>query len=145
MLRLTMSTRTRDSRAAQLTEHVDARRGDEPRGDRIYAELRERLISLRIAPGAPIDVTMASRELAVSRASVREAIKRLSADGLVVTLPRRGTFASEISVSDMSHICDVDSPSRGTPCTEQPSVALRSSETLVKHYGAGSRVVTGAI
>lgn len=102
-----MSTSTRDSRATDVPGRADGRRGEVLRGDRIYAELRERLISLRIAPGAPIDETVTSRELAVSLGSVREAVRRLATERLVVTFPRRGTFAADISITDLSHICEV--------------------------------------
>jgi DNA-binding GntR family transcriptional regulator len=75
--------------------------------DRAYRELRDRLVTLRIAPGAPIDEDLIGRELEMGRTPVREAIKRLALENLVTVFPRRGTFASEINITDLAHISDV--------------------------------------
>jgi DNA-binding GntR family transcriptional regulator len=75
--------------------------------DRAYAELRDRLVTLRIPPGAPIDEDLLGAELQIGRTPVREAIKRLALENLVAVFPRRGTFASEINITDLAHISDV--------------------------------------
>jgi DNA-binding GntR family transcriptional regulator len=75
--------------------------------DRAYAELRDRIVSLRIAPGAPIDEDGLGAELEMGRTPVREAIKRLALENLVTVFPRRGTFASDINITDLAHISDV--------------------------------------
>jgi DNA-binding GntR family transcriptional regulator len=75
--------------------------------DRAYAELRDRLVTLRIPPGAPIDEDLLGEELEMGRTPVREAIKRLALENLVTVFPRRGTFASEINITDLAHISDV--------------------------------------
>jgi len=43
----------------------------------------------------------------MGRTPVREAIKRLALENLVTVFPRRGTFASEINITDLSQIADV--------------------------------------
>src|SRR6478672_9022455 len=75
--------------------------------DRAYRALRDRLVMLRIPPGSPIDEDAIGKELAMGRTPVREAIKRLSLENLVTVFPRRGTFASEINITDLAHIADV--------------------------------------
>ena len=75
--------------------------------DRAYAELRDRLVTLRIAPGEPIDEDSLGGELEIGRTPVREAIKRLAHENLVTVYPRRGTFASEINITDLAYISDV--------------------------------------
>jgi DNA-binding GntR family transcriptional regulator len=70
-------------------------------------ELRDRIVTLRIAPGAPIDEDPIGEELRMGRTPVREAIKRLALENLVTVFPRRGTFASEINITDLAHISDV--------------------------------------
>jgi DNA-binding GntR family transcriptional regulator len=64
-------------------------------------------VTLRIAPGAPIDEDALGRELEIGRTPVREAIKRLALENLVTVFPRRGTFASEINITDLADISDV--------------------------------------
>ncbi|MGI9184837.1 MAG: GntR family transcriptional regulator [Solirubrobacteraceae bacterium] len=75
--------------------------------DRAYAELRDRIVTLRIAPGEPIDEDALGAELGIGRTPVREAIKRLALENLVTVFPRRGTFASEINITDLADISDV--------------------------------------
>jgi DNA-binding GntR family transcriptional regulator len=75
--------------------------------DRAYAQLRDRIVTLRIPPGAPIDEDRLGDELEMGRTPVREAIKRLALENLVTVFPRRGTFASEINITDLTHIADV--------------------------------------
>jgi DNA-binding GntR family transcriptional regulator len=75
--------------------------------DRAYAALRDRLVALQIPPGAPIDEESLTGELGVGRTPVREAIRRLALEGLVVVYPRRGTFASAINITSLTDLTDV--------------------------------------
>ncbi|HEX7297632.1 MAG TPA: GntR family transcriptional regulator [Solirubrobacteraceae bacterium] len=89
-------------------EVVEVRaRSGELLADRAYAELRDRIVMLAIAPGAPINEDALGRELEMGRTPVREAIKRLALERLVTVFPRRGTFASEINITDLAAISDV--------------------------------------
>jgi DNA-binding GntR family transcriptional regulator len=65
-----------------------------------YERLRDDIVFLRIEPGQPLDDKLLSAELGVGLTPVRDAVKRLALERLVVTYPRRGTFVSEITVSD---------------------------------------------
>jgi len=85
----------------------ERRGGSEPLADRAYSELRDRIVTLRIPPGAPLAEEALGRELGLGRTPLREAIKRLALESLVVVFPRRGTFASEINITDLSAISDV--------------------------------------
>jgi DNA-binding GntR family transcriptional regulator len=88
--------------------------------DRAYAALRDRLISLQIPPGTPIDEEALTRELGVGRTPVREAVRRLALEGLVVVFPRRGTFAATIDITSLSDITDVR-------CQLEPHAAARAA------------------
>jgi DNA-binding GntR family transcriptional regulator len=92
--------------SARLTVGATAGAG-ELMADRAYAEMRDRIVTLRIPPGSPIDEDALGKELEMGRTPVREAIKRLSLENLVTVFPRRGTFASEINITDLAHIADV--------------------------------------
>jgi DNA-binding GntR family transcriptional regulator len=77
-----------------------ARGGRQRLIDHAYEAIRDHLITLRIEPGAPLDEKQLSAELEVGLTPVRDALKRLTLERLVVTYPRRGTFAAEINISD---------------------------------------------
>jgi DNA-binding GntR family transcriptional regulator len=85
--------------------------GQDPPGellaDRAYTALRDQIVTLAIPPGAPINEDALGRALQMGRTPVREAIKRLALENLVSVFPRRGTFASEINITDLAHISDV--------------------------------------
>ena len=82
--RSTMTASTRGRRAGRRGAAVAV---DRPPGellaDRAYAEPRDRMVTLRIAPGAPIDEDVIGQELQIGRTPVREAIKRLSLENVV--------------------------------------------------------------
>jgi DNA-binding GntR family transcriptional regulator len=75
--------------------------------DRAYVELRDQIVTLAIPPGAPINEDSLGRELRLGRTPLREAIKRLALENLVAVYPRRGTFVTEINITDLAHISDV--------------------------------------
>jgi DNA-binding GntR family transcriptional regulator len=75
--------------------------------DRAYAAVRDRLITLAIPPEAAIDEDALSHELGMGRTPVREALRRLALEGLIVVYPRRGTFASSVNITSLSDISDV--------------------------------------
>jgi DNA-binding GntR family transcriptional regulator len=75
--------------------------------DKAYVAIRDRLIMLDIRPGEPIDDAELARELGVGRTPVREALKRLEGDRLVVSFSRRGTFATGMDIADLAHISDI--------------------------------------
>src|ERR687890_1031697 len=75
--------------------------------DRAYAAIRDRLIMLDIRPGDPIDDDELAKDLGVGRTPVREALKRLEGDRLVVSYPRRGTFATGMDIADLAHVSEI--------------------------------------
>lgn len=85
----------------------------EPRGEelslaeRAYRVIRDRLVMLEIRPGAPINEDQLAQSLGVGRTPVREALKRLQYERLIATYPRRGTFASDVNITDLAHISEV--------------------------------------
>jgi DNA-binding GntR family transcriptional regulator len=88
--------------------HISPARADHPTlADRAYLELRDRIVSLSLPPGAPLLEDALISDLAVGRTPIREAIKRLALEDLVTIYPRRGTFVSEIEITDLAQIGDV--------------------------------------
>lgn len=69
--------------------------------------LTEKLILLDIAPGQALSEQELSGELGIGRTPLREAIKRLEAAHLVVTYPRRGTFASSVDLTALVEVAEV--------------------------------------
>lgn len=72
-----------------------------------YRVICDRLVTLQIRPGAPISDEQVANELGLGRTPVREALKRLESERLVIAYPRRGTFATEVHITDLGHISEV--------------------------------------
>lgn len=83
------------------------REAEETKADRAHRELRHRLIMLDIAPGAAINEAELSAELDLGRTPIREALKRLENDHLVISYPRRGTFAAPVDITDLAMISEM--------------------------------------
>lgn len=68
--------------------------------DRVYALIRSSLIGHELTPGSRLVESEIARQLSVSQAPVREALRRLAHEGLVLQLPRRGSFVAEVSTEE---------------------------------------------
>ncbi len=68
--------------------------------DRIRAAILDNIL----LPGSRIDQNWLAQELNVSLVPVREALKKLEAEGFVQIIPRRGAFITETSLEDMEDL-----------------------------------------
>ena len=75
--------------------------------ERAYAELRSRIVTLRLPPGTLLREDELMRELAIGRTPLREAVKRLALENLVAVQPRSGTFVTSVDAADIIHISEV--------------------------------------
>lgn len=107
--------------------------------DRAYLSLRDQLTTLQIKPGAPIDDGRVASELGVGRTPVREALKRLEDDRLVVSYPRRGTFATGVEITDLAYINEIRlqlEPLAARRAAERATAAQRAElRELLTHFG----------
>jgi DNA-binding GntR family transcriptional regulator len=79
-----------------------------------YEGLKELIISGEFRPGADLDENELVQRFEVSRTPVREALIRLSSEGLVSMLPNRGAKVSNLNFSDVTdhlEIMDILTPS----------------------------------
>lgn len=91
------------TRASTVAEQASGRSS----ADRAYDVIQERLVMLDIRPGDPINDDKLGAELGYGRTPVREALKRLERDRLVIAYPRRGTFATAVDMTDLSSISEI--------------------------------------
>lgn len=75
--------------------------------DEVAAQLRERIFAGVLTPGSFVDELALCAEMAISRTPLREALKVLTAEGLLTYQPRRGCFVSEITERDLDEIFPV--------------------------------------
>jgi DNA-binding GntR family transcriptional regulator len=67
---------------------------------KIYHKLRSEILCLDLKPGELLDEATLSKQFGMSRSPVREALIRLSAEGLVVTLPNKSTLVAPLNFEE---------------------------------------------
>ncbi|RQR36045.1 MULTISPECIES: GntR family transcriptional regulator [unclassified Burkholderia] len=73
---------------------------------RVYLTLRNEILTMKIAPGTHLDELGVGERFSVSRSPVREALVRLSAEGLVTILPNRGNIVTPIDFQRVPEFLD---------------------------------------
>jgi len=87
---------------------------DEPQMERkrgsgarmVYDLLRDEILDLVLPPGSPIDEVQLAERFRISRTPIREALVRLSGEGLVSTLPNRSTMVAPIDFLNLHTFFD---------------------------------------
>ena len=72
--------------------------------ERIVVRLRQAIITGDLSPKTRLTEPDLARQLNVSRAPLREAIRQLEAEGFVTTVPRVGCFVTEITPQDAADV-----------------------------------------
>jgi DNA-binding GntR family transcriptional regulator len=103
-----------------------------------YERIRDRLLMLDIKPGDLLNDDHLARDLGMGRTPVREALKRLELDRLVVSYPRRGTFATRVEVTDLAFISEIRTQL-------EPLAASRAARVATEQQRAQLRAVLRAV
>lgn len=75
--------------------------------DEVAAQLRDRIFAGELLPGTFLDEARLAEQLKISRTPLREALKVLTAEGLVRHEPRRGCFVNQVTEQDLDEIFPV--------------------------------------
>jgi DNA-binding GntR family transcriptional regulator len=72
-----------------------------------YARILERIVCLEMPPGSVVNETRLREELKIGRTPIREALQRLARENLVRSIPHRGTFVTDVNITDLARITEV--------------------------------------
>ncbi len=75
--------------------------------EQVAERLRTRIFAHELPPGGWIDEQALTQEYGISRTPLREALKVLAAEGLVVLKPRRGCYVTQLSEQDIDEVFPV--------------------------------------
>src|SRR6266576_6347893 len=113
-----------------------SRRSGRPRAatasSRIYSDLRTELVSLQRRPGEAISEAEIALSYGVSRTPVREAILRLSDEGLVEIFPQSGIFVSRIPIAALPEAIIIRKSLEATTA-QLAAERVAASQILVLH------------
>lgn len=75
--------------------------------DMVFYKLREAILKGEIAPGSRLMEISLAEKLGVSRTPIREAIKKLEQEGLVIMIPKKGAKVADITEKDLKDVLEV--------------------------------------
>jgi DNA-binding GntR family transcriptional regulator len=102
----------------------------------VYDALRRALVTGVLLSGQRINEAKIARQMQISRAPIREAIRQLEQEGLLVSVPRRGTFVVSLSQADVDEVytlrADIESRAVRRALPRMTSEHFASLEQLVE-------------
>ncbi|WP_033455106.1 GntR family transcriptional regulator, partial [Bordetella bronchiseptica] len=93
--------------------------------------LRQGILSGRLVPGQRLVEADLTRQLGVSRGPVRESFRRLSAEGLVESIPNQTTMVRRYSKAEMLELFEIRAElealaaRRAAECMDDPAAKAR--------------------
>ncbi len=126
-------------------DHVRVRLPDDRVIDRTSAteaaarELRALILSRELPAGALLHQAELAKQLGVSRTPLREALQRLSAEGLVRLDPHRGAIVACPTIAEVDEIYELQmmlesTAARGAAANRSAEGLARVEEALMQHY-----------
>lgn len=80
-----------------------------PLRDVVFNTLRQAILRGEMEPGERLMEIQLAQKLGVSRTPIREAIRKLELEGLVIMIPRKGAEVAHITEKDMRDVLEVRS------------------------------------
>ncbi len=78
-----------------------------PLRDIVFETLRTAILDGKLKPGERVMEVQLAEKLGVSRTPVREAIRKLELEGLLVMIPRKGAYVADVSIKDVLNVLEV--------------------------------------
>jgi DNA-binding GntR family transcriptional regulator len=102
-----MASEVRVHQQAPRLAVVNQPEGPRSQSEEAYLRIRDRIVSLDLAPGSVVQEAKLREELAIGRTPIREALQRLAHESLVRSVPHRGTFVTDVNITDLARITEV--------------------------------------
>ena len=95
--------------------------------EQAYARLKEALTTLAYKPGDYLNIANLMKELTLGRTPINHALHRLSNEGLVQIIPRKGVMVSPLSLDDALDLIDVRMANESL-CARMAAVKITKAE-----------------
>ena len=110
-------------------------------GRDVYESIRSAILDCTFLPGMALSEQAVSDGLQVSRAPVREAFRQLATEGLLETLPQRGTFVARLSrakIADAIFVREAIECRAAALAAAAPPAQRRTLEKIVRRQAKAS-------
>ncbi len=113
-----------------------------PLRDLVFTSLRSAILTGKLEPGTRLLEMHLADEMGVSRTPVREALRMLELDGLVIVYPRRGAVVAQITKKDMLDVLEVrvaiEELAVGLACERASKEQLAEIRAQMEEFDAAS-------
>lgn len=89
-----------------MDDSLQLRRGN-TLAHRVYEVIKDRILSAELPPGTRLKDNELARTFGVSNTPIREAMRELERDGLIETIPYKGSFVKKMSIAETREVYDV--------------------------------------
>ena len=93
--------------ATRVRPAVESPEVAQSQSEAAYLRIRERIVSLEMPPGSVVNEARLREALHIGRTPIREALQRLARENLVRSVPHRGTFVTDVNITDLARITEV--------------------------------------
>jgi DNA-binding GntR family transcriptional regulator len=111
--------------------------------ERLTAIIEEEILSLRLKPGDKLDETRLAERYGTSRTPVREALRQLSANGLIELRPHRGAVVAKLGIGELIEVLEVVAELEGAcgrlaakACFKSDLEAIENALALCRRHAA---------
>ena len=80
---------------------------DTAKSEKAYIEIRNHILELKVDPSEPLSEVKLASLLGMSRTPIREALRRLESEGIVITYGKRGSFINIPTLGEIKDIFEV--------------------------------------
>lgn len=113
-----------------------------PLRDVVFKALREAIITGELKPGERLMEIKLANELGVSRTPVREAIRKLELEGLVIMTARKGAEVAPINEKDLREVLEIRRTLEGLACE---LAAVNAGKEDIKHFKELNKSINQAV
>ncbi|MGO9547246.1 MAG: GntR family transcriptional regulator [Rhodomicrobium sp.] len=119
----------------------------ESQAERLCSIIEEEILSLKFKPGDKLDETRLAERYGTSRTPVREAIRKLSANGLIELRPHKGAVVAKLGIRELVELLEVMAELEGAcgrlaakACLKGDLDAINEGLALCRHHSTNNDV-----
>ena len=110
-----------------------------PLRDVVFESLRTAILEGKLKSGQRLMEVQLAEQLGVSRTPIREAIRKLELEGLVIMLPRKGAYVADMSFKDLIDVLEIRASLEGLAAfsflqEEEETKILEGLEKLAREF-----------
>jgi DNA-binding GntR family transcriptional regulator len=104
----------------------------------VFDSIRGAIISGMLKPGERLMEVQLAEKMGVSRTPIREAIRKLELEGLVIMIPRKGAYVADLSIKNITDVLEVraalEGLASGLAALRMTEEEIKELELIARHF-----------